>query len=284
MLNFPIVDTHVHLWDTKLLKYPWLSNIPLLNRPYLLADFDAQRGAVEVAQMMFVQAGAVDSQSLAEAEWVTQLAAEDGRITGIVAQAPLEQGTAVSSHLETLSQNPLVKGIRRLIQSEPDPAFCLQPDFVQGVQLLPQYEFSFDICIVHPQLASIIKLVAQCPNVQFVLDHIGKPNIKDQLFEPWRREIKMLSLFSNVSCKLSGLVTEADHARWQSEDLKPYIDHIIHCFGFERVMFGGDWPVSRLASSYPRWVETLAETVAGCSEAEMKQLFVENGRRFYRLD
>ena len=283
MPPFPIIDTHVHLWDTNLLTYPWLSDIPLLNKPYLLADFDAACGSVEVEKFVFVQADVVPAQSLAETNWVTQLATTDTRIAGIVAHAPLEEGTAVRPHLETLAQNPLVKGIRRLIQSEPDPTFCLQPAFVQAVQMLPDYGFSFDICIVHSQLASVIKLVAQCPNVSFVLDHIGKPGIKDQIFEPWKQEIKMLSLFPNVACKLSGMVTEADHAHWQPANLRPYIDHVISCFGFDRVMFGGDWPVSLLASDYPRWVETLETAVRDCSTEEKKKLFYDNAAAFYRL-
>lgn len=283
MPPFPIVDTHVHFWDTNKLTYGWLNGIPLLNKPHLLADFDAACGDVAVGKMVFVQADVVPSQSLAETAWVTELAATDSRLAGIVAHVPLEVGTAVQSHLEQLAQNPLVKGVRRLIQSEPDPEFCLQPSFVQGVKMLPHYNLSFDICIVHSQLASVIKLVAQCPNVRFVLDHIGKPDIKSQLFDPWRQEIKLLSLFPNVWCKLSGLATEADHDHWQSGDLKPYIDHVVGCFGFERIMYGGDWPVSRLASSYPRWVQTLEEVLAGFSTLESQQLFVSNGSTFYNL-
>ncbi|MEM7117087.1 MAG: amidohydrolase family protein [Chloroflexota bacterium] len=283
MPTFPVIDTHVHLWDTNLLTYPWLNDIPLLNKPYLLADFDAACGPVAVEKFVFVQADVVATESLAETNWVTQLAATDKRIAGIVAHAPLEAGTAVRPHLDTLAQNPLVKGIRRLIQSESDPTFCLQPAFVQAVQMLPDYGFSFDICIVHSQLASVIKLVAQCPNVSFVLDHIGKPDIKNQLFEPWKQEIKMLSLFPNVACKLSGMVTEANHANWQPADLQPYIDHVIRCFGFDRVMFGGDWPVSLLASNYPRWVETLETAVCDCSHKEKQKLFYDNAATFYRL-
>ena len=129
--------------------------------------------------------------------------------------APLEKGEAVRPDLEKLAANPLVKGIRRIIEFEPDPGFCLQPGFVKGVQALPDYGLSFDICISHGQMGNAIKLMQQCPKVQFILDHIGKPDIKNQLFEPWKRELKTLAKFPNVWCKMSGLVTEADHKHWK---------------------------------------------------------------------
>jgi L-fuconolactonase len=132
-------------------------------------------------------------------------------------------------------------------------------------------------------MANTIRLVEQCPNVQFILDHIGKPDIKNHVVDPWREEIKLLSGFPNVWCKLSGLVTEADHQKWTKEDLKPYIDHVIECFGFDRVMYGGDWPVAYQATEYPRWVDTLAWAVSGCTEDELRNLFRDNAIMFYKL-
>ena len=122
------------------------------------------------------------------------------------------------------------------------------------------------------------------PEVQFILDHIGKPDIKNKLLDPWRAEIKTLSEFPNVWCKVSGLVTEADHENWTREQLKPYIDHVIECFGFDRVMYGGDWPVAFQATEYPRWVETLDWAIEGCTDKELKKLFRDNAAAFYRLD
>ena len=182
-----------------------------------------------------------------------------------------------------MAANPLIKGIRRIIQFEADPEFCLQPDFIKGVQALPDYGLSFDICISHSQMANNIKLVQQCPRVAFILDHIGKPDIQHHLLDPWKAEIKQLAQFPNVCCKVSGLVTEADHRRWKREDLKPYLDHVLECFGFGRIMYGGDWPVAYQATEYPRWVETLEWAVSGCSDSELKQLFHDNAVAFYRL-
>jgi L-fuconolactonase len=283
MLNFPIVDTHLHLWDPRRLRYPWLDDIPLLNKPYLLDDFNRACGSVQVEKMVFLQCECDFSQFMDEAAWVTSLAKQDARIEGIVPWAPLEKGDSARADLERLAANPLIKGVRRIIQFEPDMEFCLRPDFIEGVRALPDYDLSFDICVSHIHLANTIKMVRQCPNVQFILDHIGKPDIKNHVLDPWRREIKALSEFPNVWCKVSGLVTEADHQGWTKEDLKPYIDHVIECFGFDRVCYGGDWPVAYQATEYPHWVETLHWAVSGCSEAELKKLFRSNAITFYRL-
>lgn len=283
MPNFPIVDTHLHLWDPQRLRYPWLDDIPLLNKAYLLDDFKRACGSVQVGKMVFLQCECDFSQFMDEAAWVTKLADQDPRIEGIVPWAPLEKGDSARADLERLAANPLIKGIRRIIQFESDIEFCLRPAFIEGVRALPDFDLEFEICISHIHLANAIKMVRQCPNVQFILDHIAKPDIKNRVFEPWRREIKALSEFPNVWCKVSGLVTEADHQRWKKEDLKPYIDHVIECFGFDRVCYGGDWPVAYQATEYPLWVETLQWAVSGCSDAELDRLFRANAIAFYKL-
>ena len=283
MEKFPIVDTHVHLWHPKQLRYPWLAEVPTLNRAYLLKDYIAAYGALEIESIVFVQCDTHPDDGLKETAWVTSLAAVDPRIRGIVAWAPLEEGEQVAPFVEKLAENRLVKGIRRLIQSE-NVDFCIQPNFVSGVKVLSRYGLSFDICIFHPQLANAIRLVEQCPHVQFILDHIGKPDIKHQLFDPWKQEIATLAAFPNVHCKISGLVTEADLEKWTPADLQPYIEHVISCFGFDRVIYGSDWPVSIQASDYPRWVQTLKDAVSGCSSEALRNLFRDNAIKFYRLD
>ena len=283
MPSFPIVDTHLHLWDPGNLSYTWLEEIPLLNKPYLLSDYRTACGPVDVGKMVFLQCECDSSQFIEEARWVVSLAEGDPRIQGIVPWAPLEKGDGARDALESLSGVPGVKGIRRIIQFEEDIEFCLRPDFVRGVQLLEEFDLHFEICIFHGQMANTIKMVRQCPNVRFILDHIGKPDIKSRLFEPWKTEVGALAEMPNVWCKMSGLATEADVENWTRDDLKPYIDHILDVFGFDRTMYGGDWPVATQATEYPRWVETLEWAVAGCSETEQHNLFRENAIRFYRL-
>lgn len=283
MPAFPIVDTHLHIWDLSRLRYPWLASVPLLNKDHLIADYRRACGPVAVAKMVFLQCECDFAQFQQEADWVTEVAQVDPRIRGIVPWAPLEKGDAAEADLARLAANPLIKGIRRIIQFEADPEFCLRPDFVRGVQLLPRHGLSFDLCINHRQLANTLKLVKQCPNVRFIMDHIAKPDIKAGLLEPWRAEMRELARCPNVWCKLSGLATEADFAKWTAADLRPYIDHVMDCFGFDRVIFGGDWPVATQATDYPRWVRTVDEALAGASPDELHRLYVRNAEAFYRI-
>jgi L-fuconolactonase len=283
MPAFPIVDTHLHLWDLSRIRYPWLASVPMLNKNHLIADYRRACGPVEVAKMVFVQCECEPSQAQQEAAWVSEVARAEPRIGGIVAWAPLEKGDAAEADLAKLGSNPLVKGIRRIIQFEPDIGFCLRPDFVRGVQSLHAHGLSFDLCINHLQLANTIKLVQHCPDVRFVLDHIAKPDIKAGLLHPWRAELRELAKLENVWCKLSGLATEADHAKWTKADLQPYIDHVMECFGAERVMFGGDWPVSTQATDYPRWVATVDEALRAVSASDLKKIYVSNAEDFYRV-
>ena len=177
----------------------------------------------------------------------------------------------------------LVHGVRRLIQAEPDVEFCLRPGFVEGVKLLPRFGFSFDICIYHHQLASVIRFVDLCPEVPMVLDHIGKPGIRDSLIEPWRSQIAELARRDNVVCKISGVATEADHQKWSRDQIKRYMMTAIDAFGPKRLMFGGDWPVSTLAIKYPEWIEIVDEALSGFSEHELKNVYRDTAVEFYRI-
>jgi len=149
---------------------------------------------------------------------------------------------------------------------------------------LPTYGFSFDICIRHYQLPGIIKLVQRCPDTSFILDHIAKPDIKNHLLDPWRGQMRELASLPNIVCKVSGVVTEADHQSWAANDLSSYILHVLDVFGPDRVVFGGDWPVVLHASPYARWIETLDALTSHLTLEEQRKLWAENARNFYRLD
>lgn len=277
-----VIDSHIHFWNPDQLQYDWLANVPAINRPFLPADLAQQAAQVNLQKIVFVQCDCITAHNLKEVEWVAALAQEEPRIQAIVAFAPLEKGAAAREHLQALTTFPLVKGVRRLIQSE-GAGFCLQSDFIQGVQLLAEFNYSFDLCIFHYQLSDVIKMVERCPQVSFVLDHLGKPAIKAGVLDPWREEIKLLASFPNVACKLSGAVTEADLKQWTPADLQPYIDHVIEAFGPDQVMYGGDWPVSLLATTYQVWLETLDAATAALSATEKEKLFYQNARTFYKL-
>lgn len=278
-----IIDAHVHLWDTRMLIYPWLKDIPLLNHPFLLDDYRQAARGVPVDGIVFVQAEVEPTQALEEARWVSGIAGQEMLIRGIIPWAPLEKGAEARPFLQELLQLPLVKGIRRIIQFEPDPGFCLRPQFVQGVQLLAEFGWSFDICISHGQLENATTLVRKCPEVTFVLDHVAKPDIRRRLWEPWAANLRKLADLPNVFCKISGMVTEDDHAAWQPENLKPYAEHAIACFGFDRVIFGGDWPVVTRAADYTTWFRALESIIEGSSLEEQRKLYRDNAVRAYRL-
>ena len=284
MPSFPIIDSHVHLYDPNQLRFSWMDSQPKLNRRHDMSDFDQARSQVEVEGLVFVEVD-VDRWGLHldEAEWVQALADTEPRIKGICAAAPLEYGEAVAKDLEKLVTHRSVKAVRRLIQSETEAGFCLQANFIAGVKQLSHYGLSFDLGIKHWQLPDAIELVKQCPEVNVVLNHIGKPAIKEGLLEPWKSDLKNLAALPNVWCKLSGVVTEADHNHWNREQLRPYIDHVIECFGFDRLMYGGDWPVATLTYEYPQWVDIIDEVVSGCSEQEQTQLYRDTAIGFYRL-
>lgn len=279
-----IVDTHVHLWDPAEMEMAWLRGNKVLDRPYALADFNDAATGLAVDALVLVQADVAPSYALVEATWAAGLAAGDPRLQAFVAWAPLESGEPARSFLRQLERlGPLLKGIRRNLQDEPDPDFCLRKDFVRGVQLLADFNLSFDLCVRHDQLPAVRQLVRQCPTTRFVLDHLGKPDIRHHGLDPWRSEISQLAESGNAWCKISGLATEADPS-WTTEDLRPYVDHAIGQFGAGRVMFGSDWPVALQATSYARWVATLDALTSALSAADRQRLWRDNGRAFYRLD
>jgi L-fuconolactonase len=284
MLDIPIIDTHMHLWNPAHFRMSWTDGDALLNRPYTVDVYHEQTRELAIEAMVFVECGVEPQYAFLEAAWAVACARADPHIEGIVAAAPVEFGLRTRAYLEALvALDPRIKGVRRNLQDEKDPDVCLHPDFVRGVQLLSEYHLSFDLCIRHWQLPAITALVRRCPDTQFILDHLGKPDVKAHLLDPWRYQIRELAALPNVVCKMSGLVTEADFAAWKPEDLAPYLSHVLEVFGEDRVAFGGDWPVVLLASPYARWVETLQTLTGSMSPAAKHKLWNENARRIYRL-
>ena len=283
MPNFPIVDTHLHIWDPSKIRYSWLDGIDVLNRPYLLSDYGEHTTGVDIEAMVFVQCEANPPGYEQEAAWVAANAEADPRLKGMVAWAPLEKGAAVAADLERLKQHKILRGIRRIIQFEPDLDFCLRPDFIEGVRTLQQFDLSFDICIDHRHMANVIAFAGKVDTVPMILDHIGKPAIKDGALEPWRSQMFELARMDHVICKLSGVATEADHGDWTADQLRPFIDTVLEAFGFDRVAFGGDWPVAVQAIAYPRWVEIVDDVLKGESEQNQRKVWRDTANRFYRL-
>jgi L-fuconolactonase len=259
-----------------------LDGFTSLRHPFLLEDFSAATSSLPVEKMVFLQCDPAPEQNLQEVEWVTSLAKQDPRLRGIVASGQLELGEGVRPYLDSLKPFSLVRGIRRLLHIEQDDRFCLQPDFIKGVQLLSDYGLSFDLCCTHKQLPNAVELVRQCPDVSIVVDHLGNPNIKDKVSEPWRDNITALAEMAHVTCKVSGAATAAGE-NWSDDDLLPYIEHVLSSFGFDRVMFGGDWPVVTMAATYREWVDALDRITSKYPNAERRKLFHDNAERIYRV-
>jgi L-fuconolactonase len=283
MIDFPIIDSHIHLLDQKRFGYAWANGAPALKRDWTPDDLAACAGPYEIDGFVFVEVDVDMPQYLDEAEWVDTIAKSDRRVRGAVVCLPLERGAAIEPEMARIAKLKTTRGVRRLIQNQTDPEFGLKPGFLEGIKLLPKYDLSFDICIFHHQLPNALEMVRRCPEVAFVLDHIAKPGIKAGLTDPWRAQIEQMAALPNVVCKLSGLTTEADHRAWTREQLRPYIDHVIASFGPDRVMYGGDWPVSELAGAYVRWLETLDWATVHFSPAEKHKLFRDNAIKAYRL-
>ena len=278
-----IVDTHQHLWDKDLFQYAWLQPLPVLDRSFRLSDYcEATRG-LEIAKTVFVECDVDEAQMLDEALHVLRLANDAGnRIAGVVASGRPEKDN-FKQHLDKLAGHPKLKGIRRILHTHPDE-LGQGNLFVENVARLATYGLCFDLCVLARQLPVAINLASRCPDVAFVLDHCGVPDVKGHALDPWRAHIRELSSLPNVTCKISGVVAYADPANWQSEDLRPFVDHVIECFGWDRVIFGSDWPVCNLTASYQRWVATLLSLTHSFGEANQEKLFHDNAIRIYRLD
>jgi L-fuconolactonase len=284
MPDFPIVDSHVHLWDPSHFRMEWLDANAKLNKLFGLQEYRDATAGIQVAAMVYLEVDLAPEYKLLEAAWAADRAQEDDRLKAVIASAPMEYGDQVRAFLEALvAVSPRVKGVRRLLQGEADPAYCLQPRFLRGVELLAEFGLSFDICVYHPQLASAIEMVRRTPGTSFILDHIAKPNIRGHQLEPWRSQIEELAALPNVVCKISGVVTEADLENWTIDDVAPYVEHCLKTFGEDRVVYGGDWPVVLNGASYKRWVETLDTLTASLSPTAKRKLWHDNARHFYRL-
>jgi L-fuconolactonase len=283
MPDHAVIDTHLHLTQPQL-RYPWMAEVPALQRPWGIADFNRLIGETVIEAMVFVEVDVAPPDRLAEADFVASVAASDPRLRAMVAAVSMDQGGMTAAALAEMRTYPLLRGVRHLFQQHwQTPDWINRPEMIEGVRLLVTHDLTFDLCVVHPQLREAVTLVRECPKVTFVLDHIGKPGIRAGLIDPWRDDLKALAACPNVMCKISGVVTEADHAHWTEEEVAPYITHAMQVFGADRVMFGGDWPVSELATDYPRWVRLVERCVAVFGSRFAEHLWAGNARRIYRI-
>jgi predicted TIM-barrel fold metal-dependent hydrolase len=277
-----IVDTHQHLWDLDLFRYSWLQNVPVLNRSFRMSDYQEATRGLEVVKSVHLEADVDAPYMLAETQHLLKLCDQPGNPLGGIVACARPENDDFHDHIGKIAGHPQIKGIRRVLHTQPDE-LGRDERFVANVGSLAGYGLSFDICVLARQLPVAIGLVSRCPEVTFILDHCGVPQVKEKILDPWRGDIAQLAQYQNVFCKVSGLVAYADPLTWTVEDLRPYIEHVIERFGWERVLFGSDWPVCTLAASFARWVQALTEITASCGDENQRKLFHDNAVRVYRL-
>jgi L-fuconolactonase len=277
-----LIDSHFHVWNKAAFSYGWLEAVPQLNCDHLLPLYRANTRDLGIQKAVFVEAYVDQRHSMDEALWALSLANKNPLIACVVGAVYLER---LEGHeqLRQLATWQKFKGVRRLLDEESSDGFPATEDFIKGVQLLEEYGLPFDICIRRTQMDAAIELVDRSPGVRFVLDHGGKPNIRDQEWQPWAGQIAALSAHKNVYCKLSGLMSEAGIENTSVECLGPYVNHLISNFGFERIMFGTDWPVCNLVASPARWMQILVQSIGDINPRDYDWLFSRTCERFYAL-
>jgi L-fuconolactonase len=281
----PCIDAHVHFWDPGVLSYPWLRSVPSIAGPHTPAMLDAEADPDVPACMVFVQAECERSSALDEVTWVEGLARAEPRIAAIVAFASMNDGERTREAIAALAARPLVRGVRHLLQDDPDPDLCRRPAFVEGVREVGRQGLCFEICAREPQLSGALDLVRACPDTRFVLDHGGKPEIRSGRLDPWRAHVEALAALPNVVCKLSGLVTEAGALGTRTEAIQPYVAHLIATFGPGRLIFGSDWPVLNATPgcTYRAWLALAHDLLRSLSREAKDAVFFANARRTYGL-
>lgn len=273
------IDAHHHLWRYDAAEYGWIDErMSRLRRDFLPGDLEQEMRAAGVDGAVAVQA----RQTLEETRWLLALAEEHAVLRGVVGWAPMvsEQFPAM---VEALAAHPKLKGLRHIVQDEPDEQYIHRPEFHRGLDALQGSGLVYDILIYERQLPAAIACVDRHPNQVFVLDHLAKPKIRAGEMEPWRTQIRELARRQNVFCKLSGLVTEAEWSTWSEDRLRAYVDVALEAFGPQRMVFGSDWPVCLLASSYQRWFAAVRGWIAALSGDEQGAILGGTATQVYGL-
>jgi L-fuconolactonase len=274
------IDAHHHFWKYDPVRYSWMNErMEVLKKDYQPADLLVEIEKTGIDGVVSVQA----DQSMLETDELLEHAARHDFIKGVVGWFPLSD-SSVEEVLSEYAQNPWLKGVRHVVQDEPDDRFILGNAFNEGIRKLEQFDLVYDILIYERQLAPSIEFVDLHPNLSFVLDHVAKPRIGDGLMDPWKEQMFELARRENVTCKLSGMATEANWTEWTLDGLRPYMEVALDAFGPNRLMFGSDWPVARLAVDYEPWVSLCREFISTLSPHEREAIEGGNAIRAYRLD
>lgn len=273
------IDAHQHFWKFDPVRDSWINeDMKVIQRDFLPSDLQPVLQQNGIEGSVVVQS----DQSATENEFQLQNANNNDFIKGVVGWVDL-QSPNIKEQLQELSRHKKLKGFRHVLQSEPDPAFMMRPDFLRGIRCLRQFDFTYDILIYPKHLSYAKQLVAAFPDQPFVIDHMAKPFIKDGIIEDWKRDMVAFAQHENVSCKISGMVTEADWKQWKKEDFRPYLDVVFEVFGSKRILFGSDWPVCLVAASYEKMLGIVHDYISEFTTQEQSDFWSGNAVSFYNL-
>ena len=277
------VDAHHHVWDLATLPQPWIDPVrqSAIARSFDIEELRAAAVAAGVVQTVVVQTVAVAEETPA----LLRLADRDPLVAGVVGWVDLTRADVEDAiaRLRALPGGDRLVGVRHVVEAEPDPAWLDRPDVRAGLQAVARSGLSYDLLVFPHQLPAAVRTVRDLPTATFVLDHLGKPPLWTGDLETWAALLRELATSPNVHAKLSGLVTEADWDRWSVDDLRPAVDVALDAFGPQRLLWGSDWPVCLLATSYAAWVQASDELLSGLSDTERAAVLGDNARRVYRL-
>lgn len=276
-----ILDTHQHFWKADRGDYHWMTpDVPILARDYLPDQLRSELRKTGVKKTILVQA----AQTVAETDFLLEIAEETDFVAGVIGWFDLEDEKFPEFFEEKQEQHPKLIGVRPMLQDLSDDRWITRAKVIKNLNYLTRRKTVFEFLTYTRHLPFVLEVLAQVPGLHAVVDHISKPEIKAGKLEPWKDLISRVAQHENVFCKLSGMVTEADHNAWTPDHLRPYIEHVLNCFGEDRVMFGSDWPVCLLAASYAELINALRTVVADhLSPNGLTKLFSANGRRFYGI-
>lgn len=278
MSDEPIIDAHQHFWDPARKDYGWLTaDLPALFKPFQPADLAPLLKQHKITGTVLVQA----APTCAETDYLLAIAARTPFVKGVVGWIDFEEHSH-HIHLERWAKNPLLKGIRPMVQHIADPDWLLRPQIDWAFDALQQHDLAFDALVLPRHLTPLLQRLKRHPHLRVCIDHGAKPHIKEKNFTPWAEDMARLARETTAFCKISGLITEAA-PEWTPADLRPYLDHLLHLFGPERLIFGSDWPVLTLNGRYDGWMDLLRDWTQDWPAPDRALLFGGNARRFYRL-
>ena len=273
------IDAHQHFWIYEKARHSWINDeMHLIQKDFMPADLQPVLQQNNIDGCILVQVDQTEEENTFQLHNANSF----DFIKGVVGWVDL-QSDSVEKQLQYYQQFEKMKGFRHILQGEKDRALMLKPAFKNGISLLNNYNYTYDILIFPDQLQFALEFVRSFPNQRFVIDHLAKPYIKDKKIDQWRSDMLQLKTCENVYCKISGMVTEADWHNWKTEDFFPYLDVVVETFGTKRIMFGSDWPVCLVAASYEKMIAIVQQYLSSFSQDEQNDFFGNNAIKFYNL-